>query len=102
MTKLGEPVPAGIVKMRDEISTDCQEAGLTVIDAASSIMRRDFLLKIWFLIASTPLAVGICHEEIPPSTQANIWYELGVAQALGKETVVVKSPFADTPSDLVR
>ncbi len=59
-------------------------------------------MKIWQLIASTPLCVGICHEEIPFSTQANIYYELGVAQALVKETLLVKSPKASVPSDLVR
>ena len=59
-------------------------------------------MKIWKLIASTPLSVGICHEDIPTATQMNIYYELGVAQALGKETLVVKSPGAEVPSDLVR
>ena len=37
-----------------------------------------------------------------PSTQMNIYYKLGVAQALGKETLVVKSPGAKLPSDFVR
>ena len=32
----------------------------------------------------------------------NIYYEIGVAQALGKETLLVKSPRAVVPSDLVR
>ena len=42
------------------------------------------------------------HEDIPQSTLANIFYELGVAQALGKETVIVKSPAAKIPSDFSR
>ena len=62
----------------------------------------DFLIKIWKLIASSPLAVGIVHEDTASSTQANIYYELGIAQALGKETVIVKSPGAKVPSDFVR
>lgn len=49
-----------------------------------------------------PLSVGICHEEIPAKSQANIWYELGVAQAMGKETLIAKSPYSDIPSDFVR
>ena len=32
----------------------------------------------------------------------NIYYEFGVAQGLGKEAVLVKSPRAEVPSDLVR
>lgn len=63
---------------------------------------RDFLLKIWKLIASSPLSIGICHEEIPELTQANIYYEIGVAQALGKETLIVKSPDVRLPSDFSR
>ena len=59
-------------------------------------------MKIWELIASTPLSVGICHEGIPSATQMNIYYEFGVAQGLGKEAVLVKSPDAEVPSDLVR
>ena len=59
-------------------------------------------MKIWKLIASTPLSVGICHEDIPTATQMNIYYELGVAQALGKETLLVKSPGAKVPSDFIR
>ena len=47
-------------------------------------------------------ATRSCHEEIRCSAQANIFYELGVAQALGKETLLVKSPGASVPSDFVR
>ena len=49
-----------------------------------------------------PIAVGVVHESIPATTQANIFYELGVAQALGKETLIVKSPKALIPSDFIR
>ena len=73
-----------------------------MIDDLAKVTGRDLLLKIWRLIASVPLSVGILHEDIPQATQANIIYELGVAQALGKETVVIKSPGADIPSDLIR
>jgi hypothetical protein len=102
MTRLGKPVPKEVAKMRQVISEECNKADYKVIDASSRITGRDFLLKIWRLIASAPLAVGICHEEIPSKTQANIYYELGVAQALGKETVIVKSPGSEIPSDFIR
>ena len=59
-------------------------------------------MKIWKLIASTRLSVGICHEEIPFTTQMNIYYELGVAQALRNETLLFKSPGAEVPGDFVR
>ncbi len=61
-----------------------------------------FLIKIWKMIASSPIAVGIIHESMPAKTQNNIFYELGIAQALGKETLLIKSPEADIPSDFIR
>ena len=102
MTRLGHPVPDGVVKIGEAITELCGNAGYEVIDASSRVTGRDFLLKIWRLIASSPLSIGICHEEIQESTQANIYYEIGVAQAMGKETLLVKSPLAKVPSDFTR
>lgn len=102
MTRLGGDVPAGVEAMRTAVTRLCWNVDYEVIDAHSQVTGRDFLMKIWKLIASTPLSVGVCHEEIHPNTQMNIYYELGVAQALGKETLVVKSPGARVPSDFVR
>ena len=102
MTQLGNPDPEGVEAIRRSVSDVCRDGGYEVIDARMHVTGRDFLLKIWRMIASTPFAVGVCHEEIPFSTQANIYYELGVAQALEKETLLVKSPGARLPSDFVR
>jgi hypothetical protein len=102
MTRLGRTVPTTIDAIRKEISTVCKTARYTVIDATSRVTGRDFLIKIVRQIASTPLCVGICHEDVPTKTQNNIYYELGIAQALGKETLIVKSPNADVPSDFIR
>lgn len=102
MTKLGDDVPSGVEAIRTAVTRLCRNVGYGVIDAHAQVTGRDFLMKIWKLIASTPLSVGVCHEDIPPNTQMNIYYELGVAQALGKETLVVKSPGATQPSDFVR
>ena len=102
MTQLGNPVPEGVEAIRRSVSDLCTGAGYEVIDARTQVTGRDFLLKIWRMVASAPVAVGVCHEEIQFSAQANIYYELGVAQALGKETLLVKSPGARVPSDFVR
>jgi len=102
MTRLGRPVPEMVKAIRGDVIACCKKIGYKVIDAAARITGRDFLIKIWKQIASSPLAVGVVHEDIPPTTQANIYYELGIAQALGKETVIVKSPGAKVPSDFVR
>ena len=102
MTRLGHPVPEAVINMGEVITELCSNANYSVIDASSRVTGRDFLLKIWRLIASSPLSIGICHEEIPQTTQANIYYEIGVAQALGKETLLVKSPSTSVPSDFTR
>ncbi len=102
MTRLGHSVPEGVEAIRRSVSELCETFEYVVVDAHSRVTGRDFLMKIWHLIASTPLSVGICHEEIPRSTQENIYYELGVAQALGKETLLVKSLKTRVPSDFVR
>ena len=102
MTRLGKPVPPMVADIRRDVRACCRPVGYRVIDAATTVTGRDFLFKIWRQIASAPLSVGVLHEDIPQSTQANIFYELGVAQALGKETVIVKSPKSKIPSDFIR
>lgn len=99
MTRLGNPIPPMVDDIRIAVTKCCRTVNYTVIDAQARVTGRGILLKIWRQIASAPLSVGILHEDIPASTQANIFYELGVAQALGKETVIVKSPDAVVPSD---
>jgi len=102
ITRLGKPRPLAIDGIRKAVVDCCEEMDYKVIDASTQISGRDFLLKIWKMIAATPFSVGIAHEGIPPITQANIFYELGVAQALGKETLIIKSEYADVPSDFIR
>lgn len=102
MTRLGKPIDPGVTAIRDAVIERCINHGYTVIDASTKVTGRDFLVKIWRQIASVPLAIGVCHEGIPAKTQFNIYYELGVAQAMGKETVLIKSEKAEVPSDFVR
>lgn len=102
MTRLGNPVPPMVNDVRDGVTRCCSDYDYDVIDASTRVTGRDFLVKIWKMIASAPLAVGVIHEDIPAKTQANIYYELGIAQALGKETVIVKSPDVKVPSDFIR
>ena len=102
MTRLGNPVPPMVDDIRAAVEASCSNFNYAVIDARARVTGRDFLLKIWQLIAATPLSVGVIHEDIPSATQANIFYEIGVAQGLGKETILIKSPKAITPSDFAR
>jgi hypothetical protein len=102
MTQLGKPVPPELKKMRARVTAQLRKKNVKVIDADSIVTGKDFLDKIWRLIISVPAGVAIIHEDMPPKTIANVFYELGMMDALGKRTVVVKSPGAAIPSDFVR
>ncbi len=102
MTQLGKPVPPIVKKIRSSIKSNLSSAGYGMIDSNSQITGRDFLIKIWNLILSVPLGIAIIHEDIGLKTYANIFYELGVMQAYGKETLVVKTVDAKVPSDFLR
>lgn len=102
VTRLGSPMSDEAIKMRKSITKVCLKKKYTIIDAGAEVTGRDFLLKIWKFIASTPLSVGICHDEFPIETIKNIYYELGIARAMGKETIIVKSTKSKNPSDLAR
>jgi len=95
-------MPRQAKKMRESVTKICDQYDYKVIDASVEVTGRDFLLKIWRLIASTSISVAISHEEFPLPTIMNIYYELGIARTLGKETMIVKSIQAIHPSDLVR
>lgn len=102
MTRLGDPVPDEVTAIRERVERVFREAGFDVIDANSVTTGRDFLQKIWQMVVSVPLGVAIIPEGMDPLTLANVFYEVGLMQALGKETLVVKAPGARVPSDFVR
>jgi hypothetical protein len=102
MTKLGQPIPQDISRIRRALVRHLRERRIEPLDAESTVTGRDFLLKIWDLIVGCPLGIAIVSADLPPSTVANIFYEIGLLQALGKETLVVKTKGAAVPSDFVR
>jgi len=102
MTKLGQPIPQEISRIRRALVRQLKERRIDSLDAESTVTGRDFLLKIWGLIVGCPLGISIVSADLPPSTIANIFYEIGLLQALGKETLVVKTKGAPVPSDFVR
>jgi len=102
MTRLGHPVPKVIKEIRKDIKEVLTPLGIKPIDANSLVTGKDFLKKIWNMMRSVPLGIAIITEEIPPTTLANIFYEIGLMQAYGKETLVIKTPKSSVPSDFVR
>ncbi|MBA3423203.1 MAG: hypothetical protein H0U04_01440 [Rubrobacter sp.] len=102
MTQLGEPVPEEVVAIRRSLKGVLNQYDIDLIDADSEITGGDFLIKIWLMLAAVPLAVAVVHEDMKPSTLSNIFYEIGLAQALGKESIVIKTDKATIPSDFIR
>lgn len=102
MTQLGGRVPEEVDDIRRGLGRVLATYDFSLIDANSAITGKDFLSKIWSMIVSVPLAVAIVHEGMPAMTLCNVFYEVGLAQALGKETIVIKTAQAEAPSDFVR
>ncbi len=102
MTQLGESVPPDIQKIRKRVIDQLRKNRIAAIDADSIVTGKDFLDKIWRIIITVPMGVAIIHEDMPPKTIANVFYELGMMDALGKRTVVIKSVDASIPSDFAR
>lgn len=102
MQQLGTPVPRQVLEARRIVDRQFKKIGFTTIDATGHVSGRDFLAKIWKLLLGCPVGVALVHEGIAPSTLANIYYELGILQAYGRETVVVIIGKPALPSDFTR
>lgn len=102
MTQMGGPIPPVLPEIRAALRDVLKERSYSLIDADSSVTGRDILLKIWEFTITVPLGIAIIHEEMRPGTIANVFYEMGLMQAYGKETLVIKTRDAVIPSDFVR
>lgn len=102
MTQLGTPIPREIKNIRKTLEKHLKQRKFKTIDANSVIKGKDFLLKIWEMILTVPVGIAIISKDLTPHTLANIFYEIGLLQAYGKETVIIKTPDSSVPSDFVR
>lgn len=102
MTQIGKPIPKEVKKIRTTLSKYLKKVTIKEIDADSDITGRDFLIKIWDNIISVPLGIAVITEELSQRTLENIFYEIGLFQALGKETLIIKTKETSVPSDFVR
>lgn len=102
MTQLGKPIPKKVTEIRKRLKTILTRNNLKEIDANSVFTGKDFMLKIWQLLVSVPLGIAIIDETMSFNTLCNIFYEVGMMHALGKETVVIKTDKVKVPSDFVR
>ena len=102
MTQLGERLPEQLVKIRYELSKHLKAFSIAEIDASSFVTGGDFMIKIWEIILSVPFGIAIVSEGMKESTLSNIFYEIGLLNSLGKESIIIKSEGYKIPSDFVR
>lgn len=102
MTQLGGTLPQELILIRKALKNNLHQNSFNDIDASSLMTGKDFLDKIWKIILGAPLGIAIITKDIQPKTLSNIYYELGIMDALGKETLIIKSKDYDIPSDFKR
>ena len=90
ITKLWEPIPQELIAIRSALKKELNNINFIEIDASSLMTGGDFLDKIWKTILGVPLGIVILTEGMPQNTIANIYYELGMMDALWKETLIIK------------
>ena len=102
MTKLGGQSPEIVRKIRSEMDGILQAEQYQTTDAQTKRTGKDYLQKIWEIIISVPIGIAVLYEGIPVKTLGNIFYEIGLMHALGKEVLIVKDRGALIPSDFIR
>jgi hypothetical protein len=102
MTQMGKYVPPVITKIRTKIKKLLNDKNYTLLDAGSKVTGRDFLNKIWGMILSVPIGVAIVDKDMRSTAVQNVFYEIGLMQAYGKETIVIKTQGTEVPSDFIR
>jgi len=102
MTQLGSPIPSELTEIRSDLLIELQKRNIRELDANSYIKGRDFLNKIWRQILAVPTGIAVLTKDMKVSTISNIFYEVGVLNALGKETIVIKTKDFKIPSDFIR
>jgi hypothetical protein len=79
----------------DHIKPTCISMGLTVRRADDFFTADAVVEDIWSAIASARLIIADCTDRNP-----NVFYEIGLAHAIGKPTVLLTQKSDDVPFDL--
>jgi hypothetical protein len=102
MAAMGQHIPPEVKNAKRRIKAALKAERLSLVDASSVTTGKDFLLKIWSMAVACPIGIAIVHKGIRRDTMANIYYELGLMQSYGRQTIVIKVGAVKLPSDFVR
>jgi hypothetical protein len=72
-----------------------EELGITIRRADEIFSPRPFMEKVWDGICAARLVLADCTEKNP-----NVFYEIGIAHAVGKKVVLITRSEKDIPSDI--
>lgn len=72
-----------------------EELGLTILRADDMFTPGPFMEKVWDGICAAQLVLADCTQKNP-----NVFYEIGMAHAVGKKVVLITRSEKDIPSDI--
>lgn len=79
----------------DHLKSVAQKLGRTIARADEFLTNDQIVNEIWTALVDTKLVVADCTHRNP-----NVFYELGLAHAIGKPTVLITQNDEDIPFDL--
>ncbi len=71
------------------------ELGLSIQRADDNFSPKPFMEKVWDGICSAKLIIADCTQKNP-----NVFYEIGIAHAVGKKVLLITRSDKDIPSDI--
>jgi ISXO2-like transposase domain len=89
---------ATLERVFDAISRGVQDAGLKAV-RLDRLHTGDILSQLLTSMQSATVVVADCSPD-PTNPNSNVMYEIGLAHALGKPTILVKSGEAKLPANL--
>lgn len=90
------PFDAKIEKVyTNHIKKMSEELGVTIRRADDTFLPGPFMEKVWNGICAAQLILADCAQKNP-----NVFYEIGMAHAVGKTVVLITRSERDIPSDL--
>jgi hypothetical protein len=86
--------------LRNTINQTFEAAGFHLVDAMARMGGDDNYCKICELIQSTAFGVALITENTPPESRENIYLEIGLVRAFGKESLILTPDRMIIASDL--
>ena len=98
--KHGSDYAAKLELRFDTIRSGAQDAGFIALRLDRQA-PGDFLSRLFSLIQSAAIVIADCSLDPDSSRPSpNVMYEIGLAHALGRPTILIKSSEAELPADL--